>query len=370
MQVKFLDLRRGYENIAEEVSHQLGEVLRSGNFIGGNFVDGFEKKWAKYCGTKFCVGVGNGLDALILALKAIGVGQGDEVIVPANTFIATWLAVSHCGAKIVPVEPGDNEFNISASEVEKKITDKTKAIIPVHLYGYPVDMEGIMLLAKKYNVFVVEDAAQAHGAELNGKRIGGHGDIVAWSFYPGKNLGAMGDAGGVTTNNEGLMNRVRILGNYGSQKKYSHDLIGFNSRLDPIQAAVLSLKIKYLDEQNKRRQETAIFYADQLGDLPIKLPPIENKSQKAVFHQFIITIDRRDELKSYLEKQGIETMIHYPVPPFMQRSYDYLNIKEENFKKSKILSQKILSLPIDPYLDNAEKNYITSKIREFYGKKP
>lgn len=366
MSVKFLNLNRMYEALSAEIDQGIKCLFQNDSFIGGEAVEKFEFEWARYCESKFAVGVGNGLDALVLSLKALNIGKGDEVIVPANTFIATWLAISHCGATIIPVEPSPESFVIEANEIEKKITERTKVILPVHLYGNPADIIEIKRLAKKYRLFVIEDAAQAHGATVNEKRIGGHGDITVWSFYPGKNLGAFGDAGAITTNSSRLARKVALLRNYGSEVKYKHDIIGFNSRLDPVQAIVLSIKLKHLDEWNLHKYQTALFYCDEFSALPISLPMTCFPYGRAAFHQFVIKTDMRESLQSYLSAHGVGTMIHYPTAPFKQKAYKYLGYKNSDFPVTSRLSKQILSLPIDPLMESHEKQYVAHVVRKFF----
>ena len=265
MKVQFLDVGRTYSEIKEEIDEAISEVLKSGWYILGKEVEKFEELWSSYCESKYAVGVASGLDSLILSLRALDIKEGDEVIVPSNTYIATWLAISAVGAKIIPIEPDENTHNIDVTKIDELINKRTKAIIPVHLYGQPADMNSILKIAKKYNLFVVEDAAQAHGATYNNKKIGSHGDIVCWSFYPGKNLGGFGDGGAITTNNYKIAEKIKLLRNYGSSKKYHNELKGFNSRLDPIQAAILRVKLNYLDKWNEKRRILANEYNKKLS---------------------------------------------------------------------------------------------------------
>ena len=348
-----------------ELEPQFKHFLSSGYFIGGPAVDNFENSWADYCGSEYAVGLGNGLDALTLSLKALGISSGDEVIVPSNTYIATWLAVSNCNAQIVPVEPNPDSYNIEAEEIVKKITPKTKAIIPVHLYGAPAQMPSILNVARKYGLYVIEDAAQAHGAAIDNKKIGSHGDIVAWSFYPSKNLGALGDAGAITTNCADIAQKIRMMANYGSKIKYKNEIIGVNSRLDPIQAVVLSTKLAYLDRWNKNRYDTAKFYNKQLQSLPLKLPKYAQNINH-VYHQFIIECENRDDLMRFLHRRGIETMVHYPVPPFKQKAYKHLNLNISEYKIASGMSNRMLSLPISPVLTTEDKEYVIEAVDDFF----
>ncbi|MEK9781001.1 MAG: DegT/DnrJ/EryC1/StrS family aminotransferase [Gammaproteobacteria bacterium] len=362
MKVPFLDLKATYLQIQDELEEAILNSTRSGQYIGGEVVESFEKNFSNYVSSKYCIGVGNGLDALILSLKILDIGKGDEIIVPANTFIATWLAVSHCGAVPVPVEPDNFTYNIDVKLIESKITKKTKAIIPVHLYGQSADLDEILKLAKKHNLYVIEDAAQAHGSEYKNKRIGGHGDMVAWSFYPGKNLCAVGDGGAITTNNKDFADKLRRYRNYGSSKRYKHDDLGLNSRLDPVQASVLDVKLKYLDSWNNRRQLIADKYNNDLKGLNLILPFVKEHN-KSVWHLYCIRTKKRNGLRSKLNLLGIDTLIHYPTPPHMQRAYKYLSYKEDDFPISKSMSSELISLPIGPSLSDEHLEYIISSIK-------
>jgi len=358
VKVPFLDLGAAYLELKPEIDAAVARVLNSGCYIGGEEVEAFEAEWAAYCEANHAVGVGNGLDALHLALRALGVGPGDEVIVPSNTYIATWLAVSHCCATPIPVEPDERTYNIDPSLIEAAITPRTKAIIPVHLYGQPADLEPILSIARRHSLRVVEDAAQAHGARYKGKRIGAHSDIAAWSFYPSKNLGAMGDSGAITTNDSQLADRIRILSNYGSRAKYVNEIQGFNSRLDPIQAAILRVKLKVLDEWNARRKYVAIEYLNGLSKVSIDtnewssevmLPHIPDYACP-VWHLFTIRHPRRDKLMQKLNQVGISTMIHYPIPPHRQNAYSTPVYSKYLLPAAVAQSNEVLSLPIGPHL--------------------
>lgn len=366
MDVPFLNLDETYTELSKSIDQKIQVFLSSGNYIGGDELDKFEKDWANYCGSKYAVGTGNGLDALTLALKAIGLKENDEVIVPANTFIATWLSISHCNAKIVPVDPDPETHNIKLEGIKSKVSPKTRVIIAVHLYGRPAPIEEIVEYAYEKNIVVVEDAAQAHGAVYQGKKIGCHGDIVAWSFYPGKNLGAFGDAGCITTNSEVYASRIRCLGNYGSSERYTNIKIGFNSRLDPFHAIVLSEKLLRLDNWNKRRIENASFYNETLKGLPLQLPKPDNNNNQSVFHQYVISTQKRDALQKYLHEQGVITLIHYPIPPFKQLAYQHLGFDEKQFPIASKLAEEILSLPIHPHLKTGQREFVVSKIIEFF----
>jgi dTDP-4-amino-4,6-dideoxygalactose transaminase len=346
--IPFLDLKASYEEIQGEIDSSIKRVLESGWYVLGEEVERFESEYAQYCHAKYCVGLGNGLEALHLGLLALGVGPGDEVIVPSNTYIATWLAVSQCGAIPVPVEP--NEYhNIDVSKIESVITERTKVILPVHLYGQSADLDPILLLAKKYHLKVLEDAAQAHGATYKGQKIGAHGDVVAWSFYPGKNLGAFGDAGGVTTNSPEIARKIRMLRNYGSEEKYINQVIGFNSRLDPIQAAILRVKLKYLDQWNGRRSNIAEAYFDELSGCKIRLPKQATYTEHA-WHLFVVSSPERNALQESLKRYGINTIIHYPIPPHLQAAYQHMGLSEGSFPVAEKLANEVISLPIGPHM--------------------
>lgn len=359
LRVPFLDLKAAYSELRHELDEAVLRASRSGWYIGGPEVESFEADFAAYTEAKYCVGVGNGLDALTLALRALDIGAGDEVIVPSHTFIATWLAVSAVGAKPVPAEPASASYNVAVASIERCITSKTKAIMPVHLFGMPVDIDAICTLAKRHGLAVIEDAAQAHGAMVGGKKIGSHGDVVAWSFYPGKNLGALGDGGAITTNNEAIASRVRELGNYGSAVKYLNNERGVNSRLDPIQAAVLSVKLKYLDEWNKRRQNIAAIYSQALAGLGFGLPN-EPAWAEPVWHLYVVTTPGRDVLQARLQSAGIQTLIHYPVPPHLQKAYQPLGLKVGDLPVAERLAKEVLSLPMGPHLGMEEVDYVVS----------
>jgi len=315
--VAFVDLKAQYRSIKDEIEARVGEVLRRCDFILGSAVAEFEEAFAAYCDAKHCVGVASGLDALALALRGLGVGAGDEVIVPANTFIATALSVMQTGAVPVLVEYDPDSFNIDPELVRRAITAKTRALVPVHLYGRPADMDPILAIAREHELLVVEDAAQAHGARYHGRRVGSFGDAAAFSFYPGKNLGAYGDGGAVVTSNDDLAREIRAMRNYGSTVKYHHDVVGVNSRLDSIQAAVLNVKLPYLDLWNQLRRASAALYQQWLWDLPITLPLTPSDAEH-VFHLFVVLLDEREMLQAELSKVGVQTGIHYPVPIHLQ----------------------------------------------------
>lgn len=363
MTVPFLDVHAAYLELKFEIDSAITRVLASGQYILGDEVDAFEEEFAAFCHTRYAIGVANGLDALHLALRGMGIGCGDEVIVPANTFIASWIAVSHCGATPIPVEPNPQTFNVEAEQIAQAISAKTKAIMPVHLYGLPADLDPILALAKQFGLRVLEDAAQAHGAKYKGIVLGGHSDAAAWSFYPGKNLGALGDGGCVTTNDPDLALTLRKLRNYGSGIKYTHDLIGFNSRLDPIQAAVLRVKLKYLDEWNRRRSRLAAHYASALADCDIELPVNPDYATPA-WHLFAIQSNARDRLRTHLDNLGIRTIIHYPVAPARQVAYADRGLACE-FPITDRIASRVLSLPIGPQLHIDAANLAIEAIQSF-----
>lgn len=347
--IQFLDLGAAYSELRMEIDAAVSRVLASGHFILGPEVDAFETEYATYCGARHAIGVANGLDALTLSLQAMDVTQGDEVIVPSNTYIATWLAVSHCGATPVPVEPDPVTHNIDPARIEAAITPRTKVILPVHLYGQPADMDPILAIARSYSLRVLEDGAQAHGARYKGQRIGAHGDAVAWSFYPGKNLGALGDAGAITTSDDALADRLRVLRNYGSRVKYVNEVQGFNSRLDPLQAAVLRVKLAHLDAWNARRQSVAALYRRNLNECGLVLPHVPDWAEPA-WHLFVIRHEQRDNLQARLAEVGVGTLIHYPIPPHRQRAYTQLGIAPDAYPLANRLAQEVLSLPMGPHL--------------------
>ncbi len=350
MHIPFLDLQAAHEEVKEELHAAVRRVVESGQYVLGDEVEGFEREWAAYCEADHCVGVGNGLDALHLALRALGVGPGDEVIVPAFTFIATWLAVSHIGATPVPVEPIATTCNIDPGRIEDAITDRTRAVVVVHLYGQPADMDPILEIARRRGLPVVEDAAQAHGARYKGRRVGSIGDVAAWSFYPAKNLGALGDGGAVTTNDESLAERVRTLANYGAPRKYEHEVIGFNSRLDPIQAAALRVKLVFLDEWNARRAVIANRYGLAFEAITGLEIPVTFERMGHSWHLYAVRYPNRELLQRYLTRQGIGTMVHYPIPPHLSNAYTDQEMMPGTFPISESIAETILSLPIGPQM--------------------
>lgn len=354
--IPFLDVKTINTRFRKEFHEALDRVLDSGQFILGDEANKFEQEFSNYCDTKYCIGVGNGLEALHMVLRAWEIGEGAEVIVPANTYIATWLAVSQTGATPVPVEPNQQTHNINPLNIEDAITERTKAIIPVHLYGQPADMTSIMKIAKKHGLKVLEDAAQGHGARYHGKRIGGLGHAAAFSFYPGKNLGALGDGGAVTTDDLSLANQLIQLRNYGSNKKYVHQVQGFNSRLDELQAAFLRLKLRTLDADNARRDSIARSYLKELKTCALTLPHVSESTQPA-WHLFVVRSAERERLQHGLLRLGVETLLHYPTPPHRQPAYQL----SESFPITEKLSSEVLSLPIDSTMSPADvKKVITA----------
>tara|TARA_A100001391_G_scaffold160_2_gene319 strand:+ start:18265 stop:19359 length:1095 start_codon:yes stop_codon:yes gene_type:complete len=360
--IPFLDLHAAYIELKAEIDKAISRVLDSGWYILGPEVEAFEKEWAEYCGARKAVGVANGLDALTLALSALGIGAGDEVIVPSNTYIATWLAVSSVGATPIPVEPDPATYNIDAARLVTAITPQTRAILPVHLYGQPADLDPIISIARRYGLRVIEDAAQAHGARYKGRRIGAHGDVVCWSFYPGKNLGALGDAGAVTTDDTELAERIAMLRNYGSRKKYVNDDLGVNSRLDPLQAAVLRVKLKALDAWTDRRRAIAEAYTQALLGSGLLLPCVPDYLEP-VWHLYVVRSSKRDALQQDLAALGIGTLIHYPIPPHMQAAYAKLGLESAALSIARDLASEVLSLPIGPHLTHSEAAFVIEGIK-------
>lgn len=362
MQVPFLDLNRMHNPIRTQLDEAYHRVMDSGWFIMGPELAAFEMEFAAYSNVKHCIGVGNGLDALHLLLRAYGIGPGDEVIVPSNTFIATWLAVSQCGATPVAVEPDVNTHNINPALIAAAITSKTKAIMPVHLYGQPADMDPINQLAAEHGLVVIEDAAQAQGALYKGRRVGSLGHAAGTSFYPGKNLGALGDGGAVLTNDDAIADQVRRLRNYGSSIKYQHDLAGYNTRLDELQAAFLREKLKVLDAWNAKRKAIANTYSDLLSSVDCITPHVPDYADP-VWHLYVIRSERRDKLKAHLEQQGIASVIHYPIPPHRQSCYsDYASL---SMPIAETMAAEVLSLPMTPDMSEAEIKLVSSALMNF-----
>lgn len=360
--IPFLDLGRLHQTIRGPLDAAYHRVVGSAYFIMGPELDAFEAEFAQFCEVKHCIGVGNGLEALHLLLRAYGIGPGDEVIVPSNTFIATWLAVSECGATPVPVEPNIETHNIDPTLIANAITSRTRAIIPVHLYGQPADMDPINAIAAKHGLIVIEDAAQAQGARYKGLRVGSLGHAAATSFYPGKNLGALGDGGAVLTNDDAIAGKVKQLRNYGSKVKYQHDLAGYNSRLDEMQAAFLRAKLVVLDEWNARRREVAVQYSKLLVGAAIDLPLVPGYAEP-VWHLYVVRSKQRDALKIHMEQQGVSTVIHYPIPPHRQACYQ--EFRSRALPVSDMLAGEVLSLPIYSALEPAEIAHVVSTIVRF-----
>lgn len=364
MNVPFVSFKPLEARIGQDLRAAFDRVLDNSWYIHGAEDDHFEQAFASFCGTKYCVGVGNGLDALMLALKALGIGPGDEVIVPSNTYIATALAVSYVGASLVFVEPDIRTFNIDPQLIEDAITERTKCIMPVHLYGQPCDMDPIVKIANKHGLYIVEDCAQAHGALYHGQRVGSFGNLSGFSFYPGKNLGALGDAGAVTTDDEALADRVRALGNYGSDYKYHHIYQGNNSRLDELQAAFLSAKLPSLDEVNEDRRKTAQKYLEGITNPDVVLPTVID-GVTPVWHIFGIRCNRRDELQEHLAQRGIGTNIHYPIPMHLQECYRDLGFSEGAFPIAEEISKTELSIPMYFGMTDAEVQWVIDAINCF-----
>lgn len=363
MKIPFLDLKALYLELKEELDPAYHRVMESGWYIFSEEVAAFEREFAEYCDVKYCIGVGNGLDALHLILRAMDIGAGDEVIVPANTYIATWLAVSYAGATPVPVEPDEKTYNIDPPRIEAAITEKTKAILPVHLYGQPANMDPILKIAERYQLKVIEDAAQAHGARYKEKRVGGLGVAAGFSFYPGKNLGAFGDGGAVTTNDPIIAEKVRSLRNYGSQKKYYHKVKGFNSRLDELQAAFLRVRLRYLDDWNERRRKIANLYLAELSSASYLTLPRVPSWAVPVWHLFVVRTPERDRLQKHLADCGIQTLIHYPVPPHRQVAYQELS--HLDLPVSERIHREVLSLPMSPVMSDGDAGYVAKAVKSF-----
>ncbi|MFJ5718284.1 DegT/DnrJ/EryC1/StrS family aminotransferase [Neobacillus sp. NPDC093127] len=362
--IPFLNVKEINNQYHNEIAEAVERVVSSGQYILGQEVRAFEEEFASYCKVKHCIGVANGLDALTLIIRAYGIGEGDEIIVPSNTYIASILAISQNGAIPVLVEPNIKTYNIDPILLEEKITPRTKAILVVHLYGQPANMDAINEIAKKYKLKVIEDAAQAHGATFNGKKTGTLGDAAGFSFYPGKNLGALGDGGAITTNDDSLADKLRALRNYGSPVKYEHIYKGLNSRLDEIQAAVLRIKLKYLDKDNSKRRQIAEYYCKFINNPKIVLPILERDGQLShSWHLFVIRTEERESLQKYLLNNNIETLIHYPIAPHKQLAYNEWN--EESYCISEQIHSEVLSLPISPVLTLEKAKMVVDCINQF-----
>lgn len=363
-EVPFLDLRQSYLEIKDELDAAYQRVMNSGWYILGEEVSAFEQEFAAYCGTKHCVGVGNGLEALQLILRGLEIGAGDEVIVPANTHIATWLAVSGAGASVVPVEPAERTYNLDPSRIRAAITPRTKAILPVHLYGQPAQMDPVNEIAREYGLKVIEDGAQAHGARYRDRRAGSLADAAGWSFYPTKNLAAYGDAGAITTDDDDLAERVRLLRNYGSTRKYYNEEKGLNSRLDELHASMLRVRLKHLDEWNSRRARIATMYLNVLKGASILLPAIADGANP-VWHLFVVRSKRRDALQRHLKAFGVNSLVHYPVPPHLQEAYRELNCPAGTFPIAEAIHREALSLPMGPHLSEMDVTNVVDAVRVF-----
>lgn len=367
MSIPFLDLQAINQQHKQALTEAFERTLNSGWYVLGNEVKAFEDEFAIFSGVKHCIGVGNGLDALQLILAAYGVGAGDEVLVPSNTYIATWLAASYVGAVPVPVEPDPVTCNIDPERVEAAITPRTRAIMVVHLYGQSADMDPLLAICRKHNLRLIEDAAQAHGALYNGRRVGGLGDAAGFSFYPGKNLGALGDGGAVTTNDDSLADKIRVLRNYGSRIKYQNEIKGMNSRLDELQAALLRVKLASLDAQNARRREIATAYLFGLNGVDGFVLPHVPEWAESVWHLFVIRHPQRDALQAWLQSHGVGTMIHYPIPPHLQGAYAELGYVVGDLPVAERIHAEVLSLPMDPSMSDISVAKVIACCRSFKG---
>jgi len=371
MKIEFVDLKKQYFSIKTEIDQAIASVLENTAFIKGKHVENFEHDFAELIEIKHCIGVGNGTDALVIALRALNIGVGDEVITVANSFIATSEAISAVGARVVFIDADKQTYNIDVKKIEEKITSKTKAVIPVHLYGQPADMLEIVTIAKKHNLFVIEDSAQAHLAEYQyeerkWRKAGTIGDLATFSFFPGKNLGAYGDAGAVVTNNDNLAEKVRKFANHGRIAKYNHEFEGYNSRLDGLQAAVLDVKLKYIDKWTERRREVARKYSELLSTVPQIITPYVNPKTKPAWHLYVIQAEKRDELQKFLKGNGIASGIHYPIALPNLQAYRYLGHTQSDFPVASGLQNEILSLPIFPELTEQEIEFVADNIKKFY----
>ncbi len=363
--VAFLDVGATYRELQPSIDQAVARVLTSGWYILGPEVEAFEKEFARSVGARHCVGVANGLDALVLGLAARGIGPDDEVIVPSNTYIATWIAATRVGARVVPVEPDPTTFNIDPKKVESAVTARTKAIVPVHLYGLPAEMDAIADVARRHGLFLFDDAAQAHGARYKDRTVGALADATAWSFYPGKNLGAFGDGGAITTDDDGLAATLNSLRNYGSSVKYENDLVGYNSRLDPLQAAVLRAKLPHLEAWNARRETIAQLYSRELSGLEwLRLPRFPEHCRSAL-HLFVVQCEDRARVQEHLSRHGVQTLVHYPIPPHRQVAYSDLGFPEGSFPISERLHREVLSLPMGPHLTQDDAMRVVRAVRSY-----
>lgn len=368
MKINFVDLKKQYQAIKPEIDQAIQAVIDETAFILGKEVEGFEKEFARFCQAKYAVGVDSGLSALELGMRVLGIGPSDEVITPVNSFIASSSAISFCGAKPVLVDCDPVTYNIDPALIEGAITKKTKAIMPVHLYGQAAEMDVILKIAKKHKLFVIEDACQAHGAKYKGKRVGSFGDVAAFSFYPGKNLGAYGDGGMLVTNRKRVAEKVKMMRNYGQKEKYHHVFLAWNRRLDNLQAAILRVKLKHLDQWNKKRQQHAQLYTKLLAKVKEVVTPVEKKDRYHVYHLYVIQVLKRSRLKEYLTQKGIAVGIHYPIPIHLQVTYKNLGYQRGDFSVAEKSAKRVLSLPMFPELKDREVNYIVGEIKKFYAR--
>jgi dTDP-4-amino-4,6-dideoxygalactose transaminase len=367
MKVPFLDLKAHHAPLIDEFDRAIHEVIESSAFAGGPFVERFEEEFAAFCGSSYAIGVGNGTDALWLTLLALGIGEGDEVITVPNTFIATAEAIAYCKARPVFVDVDQDTFTMDPAQLEKSLTEKTKAIIPVHLFGQPADMDPILEFARAYGLFVVEDAAQAHGAQYNGRKAGTLGDAGCFSFYPGKNLGAFGEAGAVVTNDAELREKIQVLRDHGQARKYYHTLVGWNCRMDGIQAAILSIKLRHLEEANQLRRERALQYNQAFSGIDEVATPFEANYARHVYHVYAIRVQERDEVRRFLEEKKIGCGVHYPIPIHLQDACRSLGYKEGAFPVAENLAEEFLSLPIFPELTEEQTEYVAGCVSEAVG---
>ncbi|MGD9153205.1 MAG: DegT/DnrJ/EryC1/StrS family aminotransferase [Gammaproteobacteria bacterium] len=366
MKIPIVDLNAQHQQIQNELEKAIDCVIKKGDFISGDLINKFEENFARFCNVKYAVGCSSGTSALHLALLSCGIKAGDEVITTPHTFIATAEAISQVGAKPIFVDINAQTFNIDPNKIEQAITKKTKAIIPVHLYGQCADMQPIIKIAKKYKLKIIEDAAQAHGASYNHQNAGSFGDTACFSFYPGKNLGAFGDAGIVVTNNKALAEKMRVLANHGRKAKYEHSILGYNYRLDTIQAAILNIKLKHLSKWNKARKRIAEVYNKKLASiLELSLPTVQNNNEH-VYHLYVIKTKQRNKLQKYLSQKGIATGIHYPIPLHLQKAYSFLGHKKGDFPEAEKIAKQILSLPMHPYLNQQQQSFIVKNINHFF----
>ncbi len=366
MNIPLVDLKAQYESIKHELDEAISAVISTAAFIGGPFVKSFEEAFASFCGVRHCVGVGNGTDAIYIALRSLGIGPGDEVITAASSFIATSEAITMTGARVVFVDINPATYNLDVKKLEAKLTPKTKAIVPVHLYGQPAEMDPILLIAGKHNLKVVEDAAQAHGAEYKGRKIGSIGHMACFSFYPGKNLGAYGDGGAILTDDAELAEKARMIANHGRLDKYNHKIEGVNSRLDGLQGAILNVKLRYLPQWTEARRRNACLYTDYLRDTGL-VTPVEIPGVKAVYHLYVVRVQRgkREKFQDFLRSHGIATGVHYPIALPNLLAYDYLKHDAADFAEATSASQEIVSLPMYPELGEAQIAFVAEKVRQF-----